>query len=589
MLDASAHCASWIAHSHPRKGRPMEPVSECGRTRGSPLPVVRPGAGATTCRASLATSRGYETGPMPHTRTLRLLLTTVALLASLIGPLGRALADDRVPRWLTLAIGDERAHILRDDYGVPHISAPSNRALFYAYGYAVAQDRLWQLDLFRRAARGTMAEVLGASALASDRAERRDGYTEAEYQALFDALPDEAQLVLSAYRNGINAYRQVVLGAPETLLPWEFHRLGYTPAPWEVTDSLAISRFMASRWGGQGGREVENQALLQSLISAHGQAAGTAMYRDLRWRNDPDAPTSVPPKGATALAQAPAPIEPRVLPGVERVAPEVRRQREAALKVWETYGIPTKLGSFAFAVAPSRSASGHAMLYGGPQMGWDTPDYIHQVQLTGGEGFDVIGMAFAGAPLVSIGYNRHIAWSVTSGMGDNTDVYAEQLRPGKPEEYRFNNAWQSMITRTETISVAGRTEPVIEVVRRTVHGPVIAMDLANNLAYSVRRTQWQQETGMFVGMLDMLRAATMADFARGVESFRVSNHLLYADITGNIAYWHAGTVPIRPDGSHSGLLPWKGDGTEEWCRCWRPIPYVANPEQGYLANWNNKP
>lgn len=479
----------------------------------------------------------------------RIVVLTLLLAVTLLLPTG--LRADGVYRptigWTVLeAVG---ARILRDANGVPHIFADDNYALFYAYGYAVAQDRLWQLDLFRRTARGTLAKVLGPTALASDRLERTHGYTEAEYRQLYETLSNETQEILSAYRDGINAYLQLVRADPEHLLPWEFHQLDYRPADWQVTDSLAISRFMIRRWGESGGQELGNQALLQSLIREHGQALGTAMYNDLRWQNDPDAPTSVPQEGAGPSAHAGgrkhAPLAPALLPNVEYVAQEVHRAQEAARAVWEAYGIPTTLGSFAFAVSPTRAANGHAMLYGGPQMGWETPDIVHQVQLAGGNGFNVIGIAFAGIPLVSIGHNERIAWSVTSGMGDNVDLYVETLNPTNSEQYWFDGSWQEMITRTESISVAGRTEPEHQVVRRTVHGPVIALDEENNLAYSIKRAHWMREAEMFAAMLDMLRAQTLAEFERGVKEFVISNHLLYADREGNIAYWQGG--PYRSD------------------------------------------
>ncbi|MEA3406974.1 MAG: penicillin acylase family protein, partial [Chloroflexota bacterium] len=515
---------------------------------------------------------------------LRLAVVVICMLLAL--PPSPALAEGG-SHWETLLVDGETARIFRDDYGVPHISAPSNRALFYAYGYAVAQDRLWQLDIFRRAARGTLAEVAGSMALDSDRHARRHGYTEAEYQALFDKLTPEAQEILTAYGDGINAYLDVVL-ADRDKLPWEFHQLGYDPAYWQETDTLAISRFMANRWGEKGGRELQNQALLQSLVSTYGESVGRAMFEDLRWLNDPEAPVSVPVSHEVeALAALGRPLDRPTLPGVEAVARAVDAQRKAARDVWEKYGIPTKLGSYAWAVGPSRSASGHAMLLGGPQMGWDAPDIVHEVQLTGGQGFDVIGVAFAGTPMVSIGHNRSVAWTVTSGMGDNVDIYVESLNPLDAEQYWYDDAWRTMITRTETIPVRWGT-PAVETVRRTVHGPVFYMDAANNLAYSMRRAHWMREDLILSGMLSMARAENLAEFEAGVQDHQVSNNILYADVEGNIAYWQAGAIPIRPDGGHVGRFPWRGDGTEEWQDEVRAIPHAVNPEQGYLVNWNNK-
>ena len=520
----------------------------------------------------------------PGASLLRVVLV-ISLLTLLLLSTAPEEAQADASTWEWLQVDGEGAEIVRDAYGIPHIYAPNQDALFYAYGYAVAQDRLWQLDVYRRTARGTLAEVMGPQALPSDRHARTYGYTEAEYAALFAGLPVEIQDIILAYRDGVNAYMARVRADPDRLLPWEYWQLGYVPEPWEAVDTLAVGRFMANRFGASGGRELQLQAVLQYLVGAYGEAAGEAMFEDLYWLNDPDAPASAP---EAHLTTASIPRAPLALPDVAQVASRVARLDEAARAVWDAYGVPLTLGSYAWAVAPSRSADGHAWLYGGPQMGFETPDVVHEVQLTGGDGLNVLGVGFAGVPLPMIGHNEWLAWTMTSGMGDNGDVYVEELHPADPEQYWSEGAWQVMITRTETIEVAGRTTPVIEVVRRTVHGPVIALDEANDLAYSLRQAQWMQEQRIFAGLLAMLRARDLSEFRVGVESFWVSNHIIYADRAGHIAYWQAGAIPIRPDGRHVGRLPWRGDGSEEWDGAWRALPHVVDPPEGYVANWNNK-
>ena len=277
-----------------------------------------------------------------------------------------------------------------------------------------------------------------------------------------------------------------------------------------------------------------------------------------------------------------------LLPDVERVAAQVAQGEAEATRVWARYGIPTKLGSYAWVVGPSRSTSSNALLFGGPQMDFSAPDMVHEIQLTGGQGFDVIGVGFAGIPAVLIGHNRSIAWSMTSGMGDNADLYVETLDPLNAGRYWHDGAWQAMITRTETITVLGRTEPVTQVVRRTVHGPVIALDAINDLAYSLRRAHWMEEHTMLSTILQLARAGDLDGFQRSLDGFRVTNHFLYADTAGNIAYWQAGAIPVRPDGGHAGRFPWPGDGNHEWTGEFRAVPHVINPAQGYLVNWNNK-
>ena len=519
-----------------------------------------------------------------ETRVWRGPLAAVVVLTLFVSPI-TASGNADPTQWTFLAIDGQQARIFRDAYGVPHVFAPTNRSLFYAYGYAIAQDRLWQLDLSRRTARGTMSEVLGPASLPSDRAERLHGYTEPEYQSLFASMPSEAQDILNAYRDGINAYLDLVAADTDNRLPWEFHQLGYRPDPWEVTDTLAIGRFMARRFGESATEELQNQALLQSLMGAHGTITGTAIFEDVRWLNDPDAPAST---GSADSDPASLVIPRRVLPGIDRIATQVADQQREVAEIWTRYGMPTTLGSYAWAVSPKRSASHQSLLYGGPQMGWSTPDIIHEIQLSGGRGFDVIGVGFTGIPLVLIGHNRSVAWSVTTGMGDNADIYVERLNPSNPDEYWYNDSWNPMVTREVTVAVRGWETPFTETVRRTVHGPVIALDEPNGLAYSVRRAHWMREHRMLGAFLDLVRAQVVDEFERGLEQLETSNHFLYADADGNIAYWQAGAVPIRPGGGHVGLLPWAGDGSEEWTGAFRSMPHVLNPEQGYLVNWNNK-
>ncbi|MFH1085214.1 MAG: penicillin acylase family protein, partial [Chloroflexota bacterium] len=421
----------------------------------------------------------------------RPIIILLVLLTLTLPALAPSAAGAAAPPWRTLVVGQDVAHILRDAYGVPHIFAATDRALFYAYGYAAATDRLWQMDVYRRTARGSLAEVLGPTALASDRHERLYGYPEAEYQGQFAQLPAEVQAILSAYRDGVNAYLAEAVTDPVARLPWEFHQLGYAPTLWETTDTLAIGRFMANRFGASGGNELHLQAVQQFLIGTYGAQLGAAMFEDLHWLNDPDAPTSAP--GASAPGPAAARIAtqrpPLQLPDVDRAAEAVAAAEEAARAVWSAYGVPVKLGSYAWAVSPARSATGHALLYGGPQMGFETPDVIHEVQLTGGQGYDAMGVGFAGVPLIFIGHNRHVAWSITSGMGDNGDIFVERLAPGETDRYWHDGAWRTMITRTETIRVAGRTTPVTKIIRESVHGPIIFLDAEHDLAYALRQAQ----------------------------------------------------------------------------------------------------
>src|SRR5215207_6497781 len=243
----------------------------------------------------------------------------------------------------TLDVNGESVRIYRDDFGTPHVFAETNRGLFEAYGYAVAQDRLWQLELNRRAARGRLAEVFGPGAgnsfLNADRVARTTGYADAELDAQFATLTAEEQEIFDAYLGGINRYVGEAALAPLSKLPYEFHALGFFPQPWTRRDSAAFGAFMVRRFGEIGGRELTNLSLLDSLVATHGPAAGYAIFNDVRWVNDPDSPVTVPTSGTFGKKQKPAASLSNLR--LQIVSTEFMEVSEDEARItWEALGVP---------------------------------------------------------------------------------------------------------------------------------------------------------------------------------------------------------------------------------------------------------
>jgi penicillin G amidase len=517
--------------------------------------------------------------------TVRRTAIVVALLFALFWSPVPAQTSD--PGFTTLVVDGDAVQIYRDDHGRPHIFAGTNRGLFVAYGYTVAEDRLWQLEVNRRAARGLLAEIFGPTALGADQLARIVGYTDAELDAQFASLSAETRAIFEAYAEGINRYlAEVVAADPLGKLPFEFHALGVTPGPWTIRDSTAFGAFMLRRFGEIGGsRELPNLALLNELIAAHGPENGYAMFNDIRWLNDPDSPVTVPATGAEGKRQKRTPpgrLPPSLLKaaGVSWPAP----LEEEAMARWEALGVPTRLGSYGWVVSAARSAEGVPLLYGGPQMGFAAPEVIHEVQLKSGDGFNVTGMAFAGAPPVLIGRNDHIAWTSTTATGDNVDYYLETLCDGGTGSM-FRGTCRPFEARVETIGVRG-APPVALTVLRSVHGPIVAG--SEGFVVAQKRAHWQRELETAEAFIGFNRARNIKEFERAVRRVVTSHNFLYADKVGNIAYWQAGQVPVRPAGFDT-RLPLPGDGTAEWPGTLLPVPTSINPAQGYLANWNNKP
>jgi len=487
-----------------------------------------------------------------------------------------------------LSVGADTVEIFRDDFGVPHITAETDRGLFVGFGYAVAEDRLWQLEANRRAARGRLAEIFGKDFLTADIAARTLGYTEDELTTMFDTLPPGVQSRFQAYVEGINRYiTEVVLPNPNNKMPLEFVSLGILPTPWLLTDVVVFGAFRARNFGEIGGRESENQELLDSLVEIFGETEGYAVFNDVRWRNDPEAPVTVPTRGAVVT-----PIHKGVKPQHLKsagVSPSV--SLEGAKDVWEKLGVPTRFGSYGWVLSARRSRHHGTMLYGGPQMGFTTPSIMLEVQLNGGESnFNVRGMTFAGAPAVLIGRNSHLVWTSTTGVGDNLDTYIETLcdaGSGPGSGYFFGDGCKPFKDRIEVIDVAGGASIPIKVLR-SVHGPVVNLDPAAGIAVSQKRVHWMREMETELGFGRLGEARNLAEFEAAVDLIVTSHNLLYADRAGNIAYWQAGEVPVRPEG-FDPRLPLPGTGEAEWPGGVLSTPRSINPAQGWLASWNNKP
>ncbi len=394
-----------------------------------------------------------------------------ALIVFLPMSLGVGDIDAADQGFTTLDVSGEQVRIYRDEFGVPHIFAETNRGLFEAYGYTTAQHRLWQLEVNRRSARGRLAEIFGSSSLAADRSARTLGYTGAELDQQFAALSPEEQEIFDAYVDGINRYvNEVVVPDPANKLPFEFQFLNIgVPAPWTTQDAVAFAAFEARLFLERGDAERTAQTLLTALVAMHGATAGLGVFNDVQWINDPEAPTSVPAEGAFGKRQKDLP-EPAA-GQLDGASEEADPEEEDPVAIWEALGVPTKTGSHGWVVSAAKSTEGAAMLFGGPQIGFNAPELAHEVQLKG-DGLNVSGIAFAGIPLVLIGRSDHIAWTEMTAFSNNVDTYVETTCAGGTG-YIFGGVCTPYQTRSETILVKGAA-PVVMTVERSVHGPVVA-------------------------------------------------------------------------------------------------------------------
>jgi len=481
--------------------------------------------------------------------------------------------------------------ILIDDHGVPHVYASGKEDAWFAAGVLHARDRLWQMDLYRRAAYGRLSEVLGAETLRIDRRfltlDLRAA-AEAEWQA----SPPEIRDALTRYAEGVNAQMTLATGRTR---PIEFQVLGFTPAPWTPVDSLAVGRLLAWRLA-----ENHQSELVRSALAAR---FGQDEALRLGGRYPPDAPTVMQGLGgrepAVAKDQESGPADqrpqaanpPHAAPeetpwpsGLEWLAPGARRGN-----------------SNNWVISGRRTASGRPLLANDPHLQVELPGVWYELHLVAAE-LNVAGVSIPGAPFVVLGHNAAIAWGVTNTGADVQDLDLERLDVAR-RRYLYRGQWLPVNVTTTEIPVRGGAPQPFEV-WRTRHGTVFAdagLDWEDAPAFlsdtaarkGERRAfalRWEV-AGETAGAFEALnRAAGWDDFVRAIERFAApSQNFVYADVEGNIGYAMSGALPIRASGV--GMLPSDGNSGEgEWSGTIAPslLPRVFNPPAGYITSSNNQ-
>lgn len=457
--------------------------------------------------------------------------------------------------------------VVRDEWGVPHITARSVHDLYLAQGFAMAQDRLWQMDLMRRLGEGRLAEVFGPVALSADESNRRLGLGRTAAAEAARLSPDE-QALLGAFAQGVNDE----IAARGWRLPVEFLLLRYRPQPWQARDTLALAAYMYQQLASGYEDKLERETFLARL----GPALGAQLFPQTSpWDIVPGSP---PPKFPPAFRGFPA------------ARPVGGRGRQANLPVFAApFGpVPVRGGSNDWVLAGARSFSGLPILANDPHLPFQIPGLWWTVQLTlsGPGGFSAAGAAIVGVPGVIIGHNQDIAWGVTNTRADVQDLYRETL------DGRGNvltpAGWRPLQHWRETIAVKGAA-PVTLDVQVTPHGPIVSHDAGGSLAlrWSLYAPGALQSAHVFLA-LD--RARGYADFLQAVRQFPgPAQNFVYAGRDGHIAYQCAGWVPLRR--GYDGSVPVEGaSGRFEW-QGWIPfeaLPHALDPPAGVLATANGR-
>jgi penicillin amidase len=474
--------------------------------------------------------------------------------------------------------------IIRDEYGVPHVFGSTPESLWYGFGYAQAQDRLWQADLLRRTVKGTMAEFFGPSAVGGDIFARMM-WGPAEWQAgLLASASPEMQRNFEWFAAGVNAWIDEATEVAQ--LPVEYQIFGLSPEPWTPEDSVAVVLLIFGQFGEFGAGELTHAAHLEELIARYGPEEGAKVFMDTHWLNDADAATTVLAEGALNAARRGRAPQAELPPGLGRGLEQLEALQQGWARNLERLGLSDNPASNAIALSPQMTADGRALLLAGPQMGYSAPQISHEMGLHRGS-FHTTGISFAGLPLVAIGTTEQFAWTFTSGYSDNSDIYVEILNPENASQYLFQGQWLDLDCRNETIQVQGAPD-VIQPVCKSVHGPVLGT--APGVAFTLKVASRGLEIQSLEALWAAQQARTIDEIDQAMSAWAPNFNLLVADVRGNIAYWHVGKIPVRAEGDDP-WLPHDGTGPAEWQGFvpWTEMPRAVNPDQGWLASWNNKP
>ena len=482
----------------------------------------------------------------------------------------------------------ESVEIIKDKWGIAHITARNRHDLFFAQGYNVATDRLFQLEMWRRQATGTAAEILGEKALRRDIGARLLRFRGDIKQELASYHPDGEEII-SAFIEGINAYVDRVSNNPG-LLPVEFRLLGILPGRWtpEVVISRhnglfdnAVSEIPLARGVLAVGPEKLREFLdLQpgnpDLRAAEGLDLSRltddvlALYREAR------SPLLFAPEDiADPAARAPAPVS--------SLAP---------LLMPHAFGNPPKLpeGSNNWAVSGRLTRSGFPFLANDPHRRLQIPSLRYWVHLSA-PGWNVIGGGEPALPGISIGHNEHGAWGLTIFSNDQEDLYVYSTDPRNPARYRYRDGWEEMKVAAENIQVKGAA-PVEVALKFTRHGPVLYEDTEKHLAVALRAAWLEAGCAPYLASLRMDQARSWPEFREACFRNRTpSENMVWADREGNIGWQATGFFPVRKN--WAGLIPVPGDGKYEWSGFLpsSELPHIFNPESGFVAtaNQNNLP
>lgn len=471
-----------------------------------------------------------------------------------------------------------KVEIVRDPLGVPHIYADNVDDLFFAQGYVQAQDRLWQMELFRRIGHGRTAELSGSSsAVDDDKFLRTIGLSRAA-RADWENASEEEKRVFTAFAAGVNAFVDSHRGN----LPLEFTLIGIAPESWQPVDSVAWAKVMALNLGGNRSAELLRSRLLDKF--------GPDKLKDLVPPYPADGPFVIPPEAKEYKAHPPT------HPLTHSPALSIGDPDFAAIAAIDArLGIGADIGSNNWVVDGTKTTTGKPLLANDPHLGIQMPSIwyavgLHCRNVTADCPYNVVGMTFAATPSVVIGHNDRIAWAMTNVGPDVQDYFIEKVNPLNPNQYEFQGKWEDFQIVREVIRVKGKPDEVIEV-KISRHGPIMTPVLKGvTQPLALQWTAIRERSHVLGALLKVDRARNFDEFRDALKLFDVpSQNFIYADVDGNIGYQMPGNIPIRAKGNGTVPVPgWTGEYEWKGYIPFEELPFVYNPPTHYIVTSNQQ-
>jgi penicillin amidase len=477
---------------------------------------------------------------------------------------------------------NEAVEVIRDQAGINHIYAKNQHDLFFAQGYCAAKDRLFQFEIWRRQATGTVAEILGERELKRDIGTRLFKFRGDMDTEMRQYHPDGIE-ILNAYTDGVNAYIEEVLQYPDQL-PVTFKALDILPQKW--TPEVIISRHQ-----GLLGNITEELDIGRAVAKL-----GPDKVKEYLWFHPKEPKIDLDPTINGELLsmdilelynayRSPLEFKPEDVVTSLRNEEPIRTSKDETTSNRILEKDQLYLGSNNWVTAPNLSENGHAFMANDPHRRLAIPSLRYWVHLSA-PGWNVIGGGEPEIPGVSIGHNEYGAWGLTVFETDGEDLYVYDLNPKNPHQYKYKGQWEDMKKINETIKIKNGSDREVSLYY-TVHGPVTLIDSANHKAYAVR-CAWMEPGGSpYLASLRMDQATNWQEFREACNFSNIpGENMIWADTEGNIGWQAVGIAPIRRN--FSGLVPVPGDGRYEWDG-YLPIvekPHVLNPPSQFIGTAN---